>query len=376
MRVLHLGKYYYPYMGGIETHLYELCTRLARSHDVETVVCNTERRTVREPVDGVDVTRVGTLGRSASTEICPALPFELSRRKYDVLHLHTPNPMGMLAYLAARKPVKHALVVSHHSDVVRQAFLRKVLEPVFRRVMARADVIVASSRRYLDSSAELRPYKSKCVVIPYGVDTKGRSADSDRVAELRSRYGTRVVLSVGRLIYYKGFDVLVDAMSKIDGTLLLVGEGPLRNRLNEQVKALGLERRVFLLGGVHNHEMPDYYAAADVFAFPSIARSEAFGMVQLEAMLAGLPVVNTILNSGVPEVSVHEETGLTVRPGDVAALASSLDHLLSTPELRRKYGDAGRRKVSESFDADVMTSRIVEAYRRVLPKERSSARAA
>jgi glycosyltransferase involved in cell wall biosynthesis len=377
MRVLQLGKYYYPYMGGIETHLYELCTRLGRSHEVQAVVCNSERSTVRERMDGVDLTRVGTLGRSASTEICPALPFELSRRTYDVLHLHTPNPMGMLAYLTARKPARHGLVVTHHSDIVRQAFLRRAFEPVFHRVMSRADVIIATSRRYLESSAELRPYRAKCVVIPYGVDTTGaRASQSQRVAELRSRYGSRVVLAVGRLIYYKGFAVLIEAMVGVDGTLLIVGDGPLHDRLMEQVKALGLEGRVFLLGGIHNHEIGDYYTAADVFAFPSIARSEAFGMVQLEAMLAGLPVVNTLLDSGVPEVSVHEETGLTVQPGDVPALAAALECLLSTPELARKYGAAGQRRVPEFFDADVMTSRVIQAYRRVLPEERGSGRAA
>src|SRR5215813_6993184 len=98
MRILQLGKYYHPYMGGIETHLHELCTRLARTNHVEAVVCNTQRQTVRETVSGVDVTRVGSLGRVSSTELCPWLPLELSSRSYDILHLHSPNPMGMLAY--------------------------------------------------------------------------------------------------------------------------------------------------------------------------------------------------------------------------------------------------------------------------------------
>src|SRR5215469_13861830 len=230
MRVLQLGKYYYPHRGGIETQLRDLATGLARTVNVEVIVCHSRLRRVRERVEGVDVTRVGTLGRAASTEICPGLPFELSTREYDVLHLHTPNPMGMLGYLAARKPRRHALVVTHHSDVVRQALLRRSFEPVFRGVMSRADAIVVSSQAYLDTSVELTPYREKCVVIPCGITPKPNSVSQSEVARLRAIYGSRVVLAVGRLIYYKGFEVLVEAMRGVAGTLVLVGDGPLRAR--------------------------------------------------------------------------------------------------------------------------------------------------
>jgi glycosyltransferase involved in cell wall biosynthesis len=366
MRVLQLGKYYYPFMGGIETHLFELCGRLAQMHQVEAVVCHTGLRTVHEQVGQLPLTRVGTLGRAASTEICPALPLELSRRRYDVLHLHTPNPMAMMAYWIARKPARHALIVTHHSDVVRQPQLRRTFEPIFRRVMSRADAIIATSQRYLDTSEELRPYRAKCVVIPYGIETGTRNPpDRTRVEELRRKHGKRIVLGVGRLIYYKGFDVLIEAMASIDGTLLLVGDGPLRRDLQERAATLGIARRVVFVGEVHNHEMAAYHAASDVFAFPSVARSEAFGIAQLEAMSAGLPVVNTLLDSGVPTVSIDGETGFTVPPGNVAALAEAIEHLLSSPDLRHQYGEAGRKRVQENFTADEMVRSVGELYRRV-----------
>jgi rhamnosyl/mannosyltransferase len=364
MRVLQLGKYYHPYLGGIETHLYDLCMRLVRSHDVEAVVCNTQRRTVRERVDGVYVTRVGSLGRSSSTEFCPTLPFELSARTYDVLHLHAPNPMGMLAYVAARKPPQHYLVVTHHSDIIRQTVLRKAFVPLFHAVMSRADRIIATSSRYLETSSELERYLDKCVVIPFGIDTKiDRPVSTERVRELRARFGVRVVLFVGRLIYYKGLQFLIEAMRAVRGSLLVIGDGPLRAQIEEQIRSLGLQDRIFLLGNVSKQDLPSYYAAADVFAFPSVARSEAFGVAQLEAMLAGLPVVNTVLDSGVPEVSVHGETGLSVPVANARAFAVALECLLDSPELRRRYGEAGRRRVGSSFDADVMASRVSQLYR-------------
>jgi rhamnosyl/mannosyltransferase len=292
------------------------------------------------------------------------LPFELSGRTYEILHLHTPNPMGMLAYLTARKPAQHALVVTHHSDVVRQTILRKAFEPIFRAVMSRADRIIATSRRYLETSSELEPYLAKCIVVPFGIDTQSaRVVSSERVSELRARYGPRVVLFVGRLIYYKGLGFLIEAMKAVRGALLLIGEGPLRNRLADQIRSLGLQDRIVLLGTVSKDDIPNYYAAADVFAFPSVARSEAFGVAQLEAMLAGLPVVNTVLDSGVPEVSVHEETGLSVPVANARALAVALECLLDSPELRRRYGEGGRQRVRSTFDADVMASRVSQLYR-------------
>ena len=376
MRVLQLGKYYYPYMGGIETHLYDLCSRLSRSDQVEAVVCHTEPRTIRENVAGVRVVRVASVGRAASMEICPTLPWVLSQKVYDLLHLHTPNPMGMMAYLLSRKPAHHALVVTHHSDIVRQAALRQALGPIFRRVMSRADAIIASSERYLETSEELRPYRPKCVVIPYGIDTTGRPISPAKVAELRARYGSRVVLGVGRLTYYKGFEVLLDAMAAVEGNLVVIGDGPLRQPLARKCQELGIADRVAFVGAVHNHEIPSYYAAADVFAFPSIARSEAFGIVQLEAMLAGLPVVNTFIDSGVPSVSIDRETGITVPPGEASPLAGALNELLASPELRRRYGEAGTRRVMDHFGADGMVRRVSELYRQVRHRDRGLQQAA
>jgi rhamnosyl/mannosyltransferase len=367
MRVLQLGKYYYPYMGGIETHLRDLATGLARSVDVEVIVCHTRLRPVRDRLDGVDVTRVGTIGRAASTEICPTLPFELSTREYDVLHLHSPNPMGMVGYLMAKKSRPHALVVTHHSDVVRQALLRRSFEPVFRGVMSRADSIIVSSQLYLESSRELIPYRNKCLVIPYGIRTESHeSVGQSEVRRLRALYGSRVVLAVGRLIYYKGFEVLVEAMSGVDGVLVLVGGGPLRPRIARRVRELGLSKRVFLVGEIHNDELARYYAAADVFAFPSIARSEAFGIAQLEAMAAGLPVVNTALESGVPSVSRHGLTGLTVPPGDARRLAAAINQLLNDPEERSRLGREARRRVEVEFASELMVRRVLDLYRRLV----------
>src|SRR5678816_1135756 len=169
MRVLQLGKYYEPYLGGMETHVRLLAEGLAaRGVAVEVLVHNTGSKTVKESVRGVHVTRVGRVATVMSTELAPRLRKELSR-PYDLLHLHAPHPMGMFAYLSARTP-PHRLVVTHHSDVVRQSRLRSLLSPMFETVMRRADAIISSSQAYLESSPELRSFRSKVSVIPFGID--------------------------------------------------------------------------------------------------------------------------------------------------------------------------------------------------------------
>jgi rhamnosyl/mannosyltransferase len=365
MRVLQLGKYYEPYVGGIETHLGLLARGLrARGVEVEVLVHNTSRATVREVIDGIPVTRVGALGRLMSAAVSPGLIRELAGR-YDILHLHTPHPMGMLALLAARTP-KHALVVTHHSDIVKQARAKKLLAPAMRAVMARAACVIATSERYLNSSDELAPLRSKTRVIPYGIDLSAFHPDlKDSVSAkaLRARFGNRIVLAAGRFIYYKGFEVLLDALQNVRGYLLLVGDGPLARSLKERAAARGVSEKVSFIGAVPNAEMAPYYGACDVFVLPSIARSEAFGIVQVEALASGVPVINTSLQSGVPDVSVHQVTGLTVTPGDPSELAAAINKVLDEPELASRFGANGRLRALECFTADRMIAEIEDVYR-------------
>jgi rhamnosyl/mannosyltransferase len=217
------------------------------------------------------------------------------------------------------------------------------------------------------TSPVLSDYVDRCRIIPYGIPIKQFSTyDSVEIARIRKQYGPRLIISVGRLIYYKGFMHLIDAMRNIDGHLLIVGDGHLREDLENRARANNVSHKITFLGEVHNDDTVPYYHAADVFALASIARSEAFGIVQLEAMACGKPVVNTDLDSGVPWVSLHDKTGLTVPPNDPLALAGAINKLLDDPELRETYGRAARNRVDDEFDQDVMLERMVELYSEVL----------
>jgi glycosyltransferase involved in cell wall biosynthesis len=361
-RVLHVGKYYPPYRGGIETHLHLLCTGLRACADVEVIVASDDRLDAEEWIDGVKVLRVGTRFTLAGAPVCPGMVRLIRESAADIVHLHLPNPAAVLAYLASGHRGK--LVVSYHSDVVRQRVLDTAFRPFLNRFLDRTDTIISATPNYIDSSPVLTRYRDRCEVIPYGIPLDSYARDSASAAEIRARYGERLVVSVGRLVYYKGFQPLVDAMREVDGRLLIIGDGPLRTVLEARVRAHGLQDRVSILSGVA--DVAPYYQAADVFVLASIARSEAFGIVQLEAMACGTPVVNTGLDSGVPYVSRDGESGLTVPPRQPAALAAAINRLLGDAELRERFGRAARDRVEREFSTETMVSRTLELYRDVL----------
>ncbi len=364
LKVLHVGKFYPPHMGGIETHLQALCGELRHFVDLEVVVANDGNRSEEGTMHGVPLCRVATRRVLASTPICPDMAAKIRQSNSDIIHLHLPNPMAVLAYLLSGH--KGKLVVTYHSDTVRQKVLSAMFAPFLHWVLRRSSAIIATSSEYLRTSPILTRYADRCKIIPYGIALESfEQPDPNQVLAIRRKLGDRLIVSVGRLIYYKGFEVLIRAMNDIRGKLLVVGDGPLRSSLQQQVAAQGIGDRVFFLGNIPNEAVVPYYHAGDVFALASVARSEAFGIVQIEAMAAGIPVVNTRLDSGVPFVSLDGKTGLTVTPGDSVALAAAVNRLLDDDSLRRSYGTAGRLRARQEFSLETMTRRTIDLYREV-----------
>jgi glycosyltransferase involved in cell wall biosynthesis len=372
MRVLQLGKFYPPFHGGIETHLHTLCRELTKSITVSVIVANEGRHLVTSEIDDVRIRRLPRFFNLAATPVCPTMPREIRRTGADIIHLHLPNPFAALAYLASGH--KGRLVITWHSDIVRQKTIARMLGPLDDAILRRASALIASSPNYVDTSRVLSSVRDRCRVIPFGIDAESfRPRDAEIGMKIRRRYGPRIVLAVGRMVYYKGFEYLIRAMASVRGHLLLVGEGPLLAKLERQAFDAGARDRITFLGRVSQEEVVGYYQAADVFVMPSIARSEAFGIVQLEAMACGKPVVNTRLRSGVPFVSLDGITGTTVAPADSEELADAINRLLDDPALRDKYGAAAAHRAREEFSIDTMVNRTLELYREVLANGRIGA---
>jgi glycosyltransferase involved in cell wall biosynthesis len=363
--VLQVGKFYPPHMGGMETHLQALCGELQKSVDLQVIVASDDHSAAQETLQGVSVNRVPTRLTLASTPLCPGMIARIRACQTEIVHLHFPNPMAVLAYLASGHSGR--LVVTYHSDMVRQKFLGPMFEPLLHLALRRSAAIIVTSPNYLSTSAVLARHRDRCAVIPLGIplDEFGRD-QATSVAEVREKYGERMIVGVGRLVYYKGFEYLIRAMTKVQGKLLIVGEGPLRNKLSALAAELAIADRVVFMGKIDHQLLVSCYHAAKVFAMPSILRSEAFGLVQVEAMAAGLPVVNTQLDSGVPYVSLHQQTGLTVPPRDPDALAAALNRLLDNDNLRVSFGRAARLRAEQEFSVEVMAARTLSLYDQIM----------
>lgn len=374
MRVTFLNKYYYPpHLGGIETYMRTLAEALAKRPgvSVDAIVSNEGPDTVRENVDGVDVLRLGRSFAAASTPVALRMGRAIrdaatGSGRTGVFHFQFPYPWGDWAWQRAGSP--RPLVITYHSDIVRQRFLGALYRPIMKRLLERADRVIVASPPMMRSAA-LEPHAAKCRVVPFGIHPERYEPTPERLAraaELRSAHARPIVLFVGRLIYYKGVDVLVRAMASFDADVVLIGTGPLEAELRELAAASGVADRLTFVPPVDDEELTAWLRAADLFCLPSVARSEAFGIVQLEAHISETPVVCTDLPTGVPWVNQDGETGLVVPPGDSDALAGAIARLLADDELRRRMGARARERVFERFTVDRMVQGTLDVYNEVL----------
>lgn len=384
IRVVHLGKYYPPSPGGIEGHTQTLArAQAALGADVRVVVVNHaasdgrdatfERFTATGDVEEADglvrIIRVGRWANVAKLDVAPGLGRTLNRLLQDppdVWHLHTPNVTMMLAVLAHSRI--RPLVITHHSDIVRQRVLRYAVRPIESAVYRRAARILPTSPGYAEGSELLKRHADRVTPLPLGIDLSPYSDPSEKAlahaAQLRQKYGQPLWLAVGRLIYYKGLHIALKALKSVPGKLLIIGAGPLESDLRSRAQSLGVADRVMWYGHASSDELVGAYHAATALWFPSIARSEGFGLVQVEAMASGCPVVNTsVPGSGVSWVCRHEREGLTVPVNDPAALAAAAKRLLEAPRLRERLAAGGRMRAASEFDHCVMAERSLEVYR-------------
>jgi rhamnosyl/mannosyltransferase len=371
-RICHLGKYYPPAPGGIESHIQTLARAQARLGAEVSVFCvNHEPGPTREELDGpVRVVRFGRRAAVSKLDVCPDLAPALRRLEADVVHLHVPNPTMTLALLRARPGVP--LVVTYHSDIVKQRVLKRLFRPFERLAFRRARAILPTSPLYPAGSDLLGAYRDRLRVLPHGIDLSPYLEPPDealrRAEALRAAHPGPRWLGCGRMVYYKGFLNAVRALPGVPGTLILVGDGPDRPALEAEARRLGVADRVAFPGKLPEAlDLVPYYLAADAFWFPSNARSEAFGLVQVEAMACGCPVINAAIpHSGVPWVSRDEREGLTVPMDDPEALARAARRLVEEPGLRERLAAAGRSRAIEEFSDRVMAERSLAIYREVL----------
>ncbi len=369
IRVLQVNKLYSPWIGGVETVTQDIAEGLNSEVDMNVLVCQPKGKGAVETVNGVKVTRAGSLGIYFSMPVSFSFIFKLRKmsKNADIIQLHDPNPLGDLALLLSGYKGKTA--VWWHSDIVKQKKLLFFFKPIMNRFLKRVDKIIVATEGHITSSKYLGKYKEKCVVIPYGikVDEYLNNPRLPVLTEKLTDSGRKKVLFTGRLIYYKGIEVLVRAFEEISGAeLFIIGTGSEESGMRELVSEKNMSDKVHFLGNLPKDKLRAAFADCDFLVLPSVANSEAFGLVQLEAMVYGKPVINTNLPTGVPFVSVDGKTGITVPVNDIGALAAAIQKLTDDSALREEYGRNAAERVKQEFDVNKMAESVLSEYKKLL----------
>ncbi|MCC8071804.1 MAG: PqqD family peptide modification chaperone [Bacteroidales bacterium] len=378
LKVLQLGKFL-PGGGGIETVVYDIARGLAQRGIRCDVMVTVEGAAdyVRPYCHNCDIIACHAVATAASTMISTSMIATLHRicHNYDIIHVHHPNPMATLALLLSG--YRGRVVLHWHSDIIRQRVALAFFAPLQRWLINRADLILGTSERYINGSPWLRGSRQKTKALPIGI--KQMAHDELGASRLRQRYGHRkIIFSLGRLIYYKGYKYLIDAAALLpdDYVVLIGGGGPLQGELQAQIDRLGLNGKVVLLGRVPDSDLPSYYTACTLYCMSSCQKSEAFGVVLLEAMSVGRPIVATdIPHSGVSFVNAHGVTGLNVEPENPQALAQAITTICRDPEMHARFSQATRERFLGMFTVDKMIDGCCRHYEEVLAADEAWATA-
>ncbi|EHI61323.1 glycosyltransferase [Hungatella hathewayi] len=378
LKVLQLGKQYYPHIGGIEITMQQIAEGIQGDVDSYVLASQGKGRAYSKNINGVPVYYAKSWGIVSSLPISWDLVRYLRKHacEYDIIHLHMPFPLGDLGCLLSG--FKGKLVLYWHSDIVRQKNMMIFYKPLMNWALKRADAITIATQGNIDGSPYIKPFEEKCTLIPFGL-RKDWEEKSDKywnlinsgVDDQNGEDGLRL-LFIGRLVYYKGAEVLIDAMEKLNCQLnedemnkvscRIIGTGVLERELRDRVVNDGLENSIKFLGKVSDEVLEQEIEQCDVFVFPSVANSEAFGLVQLETMTYGKPVINTSLPTGVPWVSLDRKTGLTVPPEDPNALKDAIVWMKDHKRERIEMGIKARERVKTEYSQEKMFERILTLY--------------
>lgn len=370
MKVLQINKLFYPHIGGIEKVVYDLGIELQSIVDMNVLVTGSNKVLKEELVENIKVYRVPSIGTFFSMPVAPFFPYWLRKigNDMDILHFHYPFPLGDISYLLSGCNKK--TIVTWHSEIVKQERLVKYYKPILLKFLNKVDKIIVTSPNLLENSEILERFHYKCEVVPLGIDLDNLICKGNKVSitNLEMGYKGSIILFVGRLVYYKGVEYLIESLEGVeeDFHLLIVGSGPLQDSLIDLTNKKGLSKKVSFLGNVSDERLKTLYSICDFLVLPSIEKSEAYGLVQVEAMAFGKPVISTNLPTGVPFVNQNNVTGIIVPPKDKVLLQAAIKRLMNNPDLKIEYGNNARQRAHSNFSRKNMAKQVYSIYNSLL----------
>ena len=290
----------------------------------------------------------------------------------DIINYHFPWPFADLLHLLSSQNT--SAVLTYHSDIVRQRLLGRLYLPLMQKLLNSMGAIVATSPAYAKTSPVLTNLINcdRVRVIPLGIEEHSyhKIADNDIIQRFGLHDGIPFFLFIGVLRYYKGLDTLVKAANSVNAKIVIAGSFPKANSLKKQIQQLNGNNVIFT-GQVSNSEKVTLFKECLAFVLPSHLRSEAFGMVLVEASLFGKPMVSCEIGTGTSFVNLDGKTGFVVPPKSPEALANAMNKLLDNKSLIKKFGLAARQRYEKKFSGYVLGKAYVKLYSDVLKVQKN-----
>tara|TARA_A100001015_G_C15037748_1_gene737428 strand:- start:1627 stop:2715 length:1089 start_codon:yes stop_codon:yes gene_type:complete len=357
VKITEINKLYSPWVGGVESHVQSVSEGLNASNELEVICCNTEKKTVVETINNVKVTRYKSWGRLFSLPISFSFIFSFHKHSADILHFHLPNPLAVMAYLL--NPPKGKVVITWHSDIIKQKIILFFYTPFLKLFLKKADRIITTSPNLAVNSKFLSKFQQKIAIVPLALDPS--KYPPTPLANPLPKFA----LFVGRFIYYKGVLELIEAVKQTDITLVMIGEGPLEATIRKNGTELINEGRLKIYPFQNRTKLNAFFNACEFFILPSIHPSEAFGIVQLEAMVYEKALISTNLPTGVPWVNKDNETGVVVEPGNIQMLSDAISKLWHHPNLRTQYGKNAHTRFMTYFTEDKLIEKTNKLFKKL-----------
>ena len=369
-KILHISNYYPPNIGGIETTAKDIVEVLKEKYKQRVICFNSIKGESKEELcDGILVSRVAYNFKKASQAISLSYRSKLKKIindfKPDFIHIHLPNPF--VAIILQSIKYRGELIIHWHLDITRQKFINFFYKPFQNSLLKRANLIIATSQRYLDGSANLKKYKYKTVIVPsliHDSNTVLSKENKENIKIIKEKYKKKFIgFFVGRHVKYKGLEYLIEAAKLLndDYVILIAGEGKLTEKLKKQAEGIA---RIIFLGKIKYSELKEYMNACDVFLFPSISKNEAYGLALGEALLCGKPAITfTIEGSGVNWVNQNGITGEEVKNKDVIAYKNAIIKLKEDKELYKKYSKNAILHVKNHMLKDSFEKALRQIYK-------------
>ncbi|MBL0707985.1 MAG: glycosyltransferase [Sulfurimonas sp.] len=371
MKILQFGKFYPPSMGGTEQVMFETSEGVSRDGHTCDVLCSNKKASyIEDKFENYTVFRTGSYGIFLSTSITPQLIYKLWKlnSKYEIIHIHAPDPMAFLALFLVRPKAK--IIVHWHLDIVRQHRTKKFFIPLQNWVLKFADKVIVTSKNYVQHSSDLKDVVSKVEILPLGTSNYSHLSDKKNVKDIHEQYkNKKIVLAIGRLVGYKGFKYLVESAKYLDDDfmILIAGTGYEKDNLEDIISSNKLQKKVKLLGHISEQEKYDYLQASYLFCLPSITKAEAFGVAIIEAMSFSKPIVSTnMFDSGISWVNKDGVTGIQVDTGSSKQLADAFRKIASDKSLYESMSKNSFRRYEKLFSDKKMIQSTIEIYKSVL----------